>query len=102
MFSLIDPHRDSSQFCEMKLILLPRRVVKFGEFLPPANEVCEGYVFTPVCQSFCTWAGTPPREGSPWAGTPPGQVPPPGAVHAARYGQQAGGTHPTGMHSCFF
>ena len=25
---------------------------------------------------------------------------PPGAVHAGRYGQQAGGTHPTGMHSC--
>ena len=23
-------------------------------FLPPANEVCEGYVFTPVCQSFCS------------------------------------------------
>ena len=22
--------------------------------LPPANEVCEGYVFTPVCQSFCS------------------------------------------------
>ena len=41
-----------------------------GTLLPPANEVCEGYVFTPVCQSFCsqggsTWAGTP------WAGTPP-------------------------------
>ena len=43
----------------------------------------------------------------------PGQVPPgrytllrhvhtPGAVHAGRYGQQAGGTHPTGMHSCPF
>ena len=39
---------------------------------------------------------------------PPGQVPPPpagtpplGAVHAGRYGQEAGGTHPTGMHSCF-
>ena len=34
---------------------------------------------------------------------PPGQVhPPPGAVHvhAGRYGQQAGGTHPTGIHSC--
>ena len=27
--------------------------------------------------------------------------PPPGAVHAGRYGQQAGGTHRTGMHSCF-
>ena len=23
-------------------------------FLPPANELCEGYVFTPVCQSFCS------------------------------------------------
>ena len=30
----------------------------------------------------------------------PGQVHPPGAVHAGRYGQQAGNTHPTGMHSC--
>ena len=25
---------------------------------------------------------------------------PPGTVHAGRYGQQAGGTHPTGMQSC--
>ena len=24
--------------------------------LPPGNEVCEGYVFTPVCQSFCSQA----------------------------------------------
>ena len=22
--------------------------------LPPASKVCEGYVFTPVCQSFCS------------------------------------------------
>ena len=70
------------------------------------------------------WAGTP----LPWAGTcPPGQVhplgqtspcpvhaeihtPPPHPVHAGipppsvqcmlGYGQQVGGTHPTGMHSC--
>ena len=52
-----------------------------------------------------------PRPGTPpWAGTPPAGTPllvgtpragiPPGAVHAGRYGQQAGGTHPTGMHSC--
>ena len=40
-------------------------------------------------------AGTPPRQVHPRAGTPPG------AVHAGRYGQQAGGTHPTGMHSCY-
>ena len=33
--------------------------------------------------------------------TPQDQVhPPSGAVHAGRYGQQAGGMHPTGMHSC--
>ena len=35
----------------------------------------------------------------PWPPCP-GQVHPSGAVHAGRYGQQAGGTHPTGMH-CF-
>ena len=26
-------------------------------YLPPAKEVCEGYVFTPVCQSFCSQGG---------------------------------------------
>ena len=54
-----------------------------------------------------------PRAGTPSLGRytplgryPPGQVHPPGrytpprAVHAGRNGQQAGGTHPTGMHSC--
>ena len=52
--------------------------------------------------------GTPPGPGTlPRPGTPPqdqvhplGPGTPPGAVHAGRYGQQAGGTHPTGMHSC--
>ena len=34
-------------------------------FLPPANEVCEGYVFTPVCQSFCSRGrGVPGPGGS--------------------------------------
>ena len=54
-------------------------------------------------------AGTPPGPGTPQAGTPPRQVYPPWdqvhppdqvhpqAVHAGRYGQQVGGTHPTGM-----
>ena len=32
---------------------------------------------------------------------PPGaDTPPPFAVHAGRYGQHSGGTHPTGMHTC--
>ena len=38
--------------------------------LPPANEVCKGYVFTRVCQSFCSQEGvclsacwdTPPQQ----------------------------------------
>ena len=27
------------------------------DFLPPANVVCEGYVFTRVCHSFCSQGG---------------------------------------------
>ena len=34
------------------------------------------------------------------SGTPPRTRYTPLAVHAGRYGQQTGGTHPTGMHSC--
>ena len=54
-------------------------------------------------------AGTPPRQVHPQAGTPPGRYTPlgrytPGQVHPQQcmlgYGQQAGGTYPTGMHSC--
>ena len=48
------------------------------KYFPPANEVCEGYVFTPVCQSLCSW-GTPPslqvhpqdQVHPPGPGTPP-------------------------------
>ena len=59
-------------------------------------------------------AGTPPQTGTlppPGRYIPPRQVhpldrytpragTPPRAVHAGKYGQQVGGTHPTGMHSC--
>ena len=40
---------------------------------------------------------TPPpgADNPPWE-----QTPPPSTVHAGRYGQQSGGTHPTGMDSC--
>ena len=69
--------------------------------LLPANEVCEGYVFTGVCLStggcvcpIACWDTHPPGRH------PPGQTHPP-AHCMLGYGQQAGGTHPTGMHSCF-
>ena len=41
--------------------------------LPPANVVCEGYVFTGVCLSM---GGSPIKEGDPLAGRPPGRETP--------------------------
>ena len=52
--------------------------------LQPATKLWQGNVFY-TCLSFC------PQTGVVSASC---------AVHAGRYGQQVGGTHPTGMHSC--
>ena len=74
--------------------------------LPPANEVMgQGNIFAPVCHSVhggvCLSAcWDTPRPGTPLAPPPRPGIPPPHAVHAGRYGQQAGGMHPTGMQSC--
>ena len=65
---------------------------KNANIITARKRVCEGYAFTRVCQST---GGEYLGRCTPWAGTPPGQVHPLGAVHAERYGQQAGGTHPT-------
>ena len=55
---------------------------------PPQTRYTPGTRYTPL-------AGTPPGPGTaPRPGTPPWQVHPPD-------GRCAGGTHPTGMHSCF-
>ena len=83
---------------------------KFQMLIPPANEVWEGYVFTGVCLStgggvcpFACWdtplLGRHPPSRHPTGRPPtdtPGKTPP-----MLGYGQQAGGTHPTGMHSCW-
>ena len=47
--------------------------IKFIEFLPPANVVCEGYVFTGVCLSTggVGIPRTPPVDGPPGMETPP-------------------------------
>ena len=51
-----------------------------------------------TCLPFCSWGGSASvHAGIPY---PPGADTPPCAVHAGRYGQQAGGMHPTGMQSC--
>ena len=66
------------------------------QLLPPANEVCEGYVFTSICHSVHRGGG-----GRAWHG----------GMHCRGHALQgdlcagdmvteAGGTHPTVMHSC--
>ena len=47
-----------------------------------------------VCQSACWDTSSGSRHPLPLGADTP-------QVHAGRYVQQAGGTHPTGMHSCF-
>ena len=59
---------------------------KFCGFLPPANEVCEGYVFTDVCLStggvcpIACWIPSPPHRhpqtDTPLGRHPLGQTPP--------------------------
>ena len=60
------------------------------------NQTKFAKVFTSVCLST---GGCLPQC---MLGYTPGSRQPPCAVHAGRYGQQAGGTHPTGMHTCIF
>ena len=90
------------------------------DFYRPQTKFGQGNIFTPVCHSVhmvgstSVHAGIPPPsleqtplEQTPWDHAPPqdqgppwDQAPPPGAEHAGRYGQRAGGTYPTGMQSC--
>ena len=79
----------------------------FIKFLPPATKLGQGYNFTGVCDFI--HGGGVPGPGGAWSG---GSVPgaclvwgvcskggawwrPPGRATAT------GGTHPTGMHSCW-
>ena len=56
------------------------------------KKVAEGNVFTPVCQSFCSQRG---------GVHPPGRHPQPTGRHPTpKMATEAGGTYPTGMHSC--
>ena len=62
-------------------------------FLPPANEVCEGYVLTTVCQSFCSrGGGVPGQVPPPQVHTPPGRYTP-RPQWMLGYGQQAYASH---------
>ena len=73
--------------------------------LPSANEVCEGYLFTPVCQSFCSQgvsisvhAGIHPLRGRhPQSRHPPRNRHPPGSRHSTRSRHPPTSRHP--LHS---
>ena len=75
--------------------------------LLPATKLRQCNVFTPVCHSVhggvvCNtplWADPPGQTRLPSGADTPRQTPPPTQCMLA-YGQQAVGTHPTGMHSC--
>ena len=67
--------------------------------MSPATKLGQGYVFTRVCDYVHKGVSASVHA---WIQPPWEQTPPSGAVHAGRYGQQAGGTHPTGMHTCSF
>ena len=66
-----------------------------SNLLPPANEVCYGNVFTGVCLSTAggVHGGGMHGRGPAWQGSV-------GRVRGRRDATAAGGTHPTGMHSC--
>ena len=87
----------------------------FSKYLITARKrsLGQGNIFSSVYQEFCSQVGGLPqcmlgyhtplsRHPHPWSRQPPGPGTPLCAVHAGRYGQQAGGMHPTGMQSCLF
>ena len=92
----------------------PRQVHPLGRYTPQAGTLPRHVLPGQVSP----WTGTPtPRQVNPLGRYTPRQVYPPGQVHPPwqvhpyghlhfprqcmlGYGQQAGGTHPTGMHSC--
>ena len=66
--------------------------------LPPANEVWGKVMLLHLCVILFTGGGLPPWESASRGLV--GQNPPPPQLDTTGYGQRAGGTHPTGMHSC--
>ena len=86
LFALRGIGDDKTLLLHFHALLRPGHLVRllvsyiFSILLPPANVVCEGYVFTGVCLStggVSREGGTPQKEASPWQGVPP----PPGRRH---------------------
>ena len=65
-------------------------------FTAPTRSLGQGNIFY-TCLSFCSQGGLPQCMLGYPLGPCTNPPAPPGAEHAERYGQRAGGTHPTGM-----
>ena len=83
-----------------------------GRYTPQAGTHTPLGRYTPPGRYTHPWAGTPPGRYPPRQVHPPGRYTPQVGTHPLGrytprqcmlgYGQQAGATHPTGMHSSFF
>ena len=76
---------------------------KFAKVMFSQVSVCprrSGGVCFNSCWDIHPLGRHPPGQTPPWADTPFPRADPPPAQCILGYGQQAGGTHPTGMHSC--
>ena len=71
-------------------------------FTARKRSLGQGNVFTSVCDSVHREGVSAPLYAgihTPLANTPKADTPP--SSDTMGYGQQAGGTHPTGMHTCY-
>ena len=98
--------------CNHHLVLFYRLQTKFAKVMFSQVSVCPQGAFPIACWDTHPVGRHPSRQAPPWADTPLGRPAQPDTTldrHPLRhppgqcmlgYGQQAGGTHPTGMHSC--
>ena len=80
--------------CQLNLLLF--------NYLPPATKLGQGYIFTGVCDSVHREGDLPQCMLGYHTPPPVPGTPRPRAEHTGRYGQRAGGMHPTGMQCCFW
>ena len=97
-FQFSDFRKEVTQVLEGSNLLI-QRFENFKKYLPPATKLGQGYVYIPVCNSVhgqTSWIEPPPAPGR----YPPADTPPPTQC-MLKYGQQAVGTHPTGIQTCY-
>ena len=85
MVGILKNYENHNRIIGIFLTAIIRSIRSFYPSLPPANEVCEGYVFTPVCHSVhrglvcpsACWYTPPQTRGRhpPWSRPPRADTP---------------------------